>query len=111
MPKFFVLLNPILGAYHELGGRADNGEITERVINVTGLKLTTLERNDLHFELIPRARTFLKEIGLVEHIVKARRGTPGEWQLTTEGRETSELDLEEVSELHRRRRKKSVGHK
>ncbi|MEI8677797.1 restriction endonuclease [Pseudoalteromonas sp. Hal040] len=89
--KYDELFNPVLEAFHKLGGSGTNQEVEETVIEL--LSLTDKEVDDIHrgntTKLSYRlawARNYLKRLGLIENSGRAL------WALTSEGLRTKNID-------------------
>ena len=92
--KYDELFNPVLEAFHKLGGSGTNQEVEEAVIEL--LSLTDEEVDDIHrgntSKLSYRlawARNYLKRLGLVENSGRAL------WALTSEGLKTKNIDKDQ----------------
>ena len=91
VPSHDNLFNPLLKAFHDLGGSASITELEEGVAEI--LKLTPEEieephdgsRSKLAYSLA-WARTYLKMVGLLEN------SSRGVWALTAEGQKTKDVD-------------------
>tara|TARA_Y100000780_G_scaffold107683_1_gene97502 strand:+ start:9927 stop:10787 length:861 start_codon:yes stop_codon:yes gene_type:complete len=92
--KYDELFDPVLEAFHKLGGSGTNQEVEETVIQL--LSLTDEEVDDVHrgntSKLSYRlawARNYLKRLGLIENSGRAL------WALTSEGLKTKKIDKEQ----------------
>ena len=107
IPKVKELLNPLLTAFHQLGGSANIQEMEDEVAK--NLKLTDKDVNELHrgsrTKLNYRlawTRNYLKRYGLFEN------SAMGVWALTPLGRKTKIVDVKELLKfLNSQKREKS----
>ena len=96
VPQYFELFNPTLKAVRALGGSASISEIVEGVtsdIELTPEDAEFTRPNGRAPEIVYRlswARSYLKKFGLLNN------STRGVWSLTERGRETQEVDPQEV---------------
>ncbi len=95
VPAYDELLNPLLKAFHELGGSASIAELEERVAQILSLSPQDIE--EPHNESISKlsyrlawGRTYLKRYGLLEN------SSRGVWALTAEGQKTKDVNKESV---------------
>ena len=93
--KYDDLFNPVLQALHTLGGSGTNSEIEETIIQQ--MNLTDEEIEDIHRGNTTKlnyrcawAKNYLKRYGLLENSSRAV------WSLSNLGRNTLEVDKEEV---------------
>lgn len=98
--KYDELFNPVLEAFHKLGGSGTNQEVEETVIGL--LSLTDKEVDDIHrgntTKLSYRlawARNYLKRLGLIENSGRAL------WALTSEGLRTKNIDKDQSKTIVR----------
>lgn len=92
-PAFDKLYNPMLTALHNLDGSGTNQEILSEVVKIMNL---TDEQSDVAELRLGWIRSYLKRYGLVEN---PRRGF---WELTEEGKNTTEVDPVEVFRVAQR---------
>ena len=86
-PSFDKLYNPMLKALHNLDGSGTNKEIHSEVVRIMNLTDEQIDVAELRLGWI---RTYLKRYGLIEN---PKRGF---WELTEEGKNTTEVDPVEV---------------
>lgn len=95
VPKYDELMDPVIRAMHNLGGKATVSEIDREVAKI--LNLSSIDLNVMHTRTRTKlsyrlawARNYLKRFGLIETFER------GYWQLTTPGRQISNINSEEV---------------
>lgn len=93
--KYDDLFNPVLKALHSLGGSGTNSEIEETIIQQ--MNFSDVEIEDIHRGNTTKlnyrcawAKNYLKRFGLLENSSRAV------WSLSNLGRDTTEVDKEEV---------------
>jgi restriction system protein len=111
VPPYQEMFNPALQALRDLGGSCSISEMSDSVAKI--LELAEEDVNETHKGNMTKleyrlawARTYLKIYGLVENSAR------GVWALTTQGRETDQVDEDEVRKfvrgLHRQNRTERV---
>ena len=98
IPKYEDLFNPLLTAFHQLGGSVSISQMEKKVAEI--LNLTEKEATEIHSGnrtkfayRLAWARWYLKEFGLIE---QSARGT---WTLTPKGKKTGKIDKNEVADF------------
>jgi restriction system protein len=98
VPKFDDLFNPLLKAFHSLGGSASIAELEERTSEI--LKLSDEEKEEVQRGKLSKleyrlawARNYLKNYGLLEN------SSRGVWALTEKGRKTKIVDKDVVKKF------------
>lgn len=108
MPKYHELMNPLLGALHELGGSGSIEEIAQKVAELSGLSedllniphnLEKSSQTEIEYRLA-WARTYLKKYGLLENSDR------GIWLIVPEKRDIKSVDPQEVVKTVRAEHKK-----
>lgn len=108
MPKYHELMNPLLKALHELGGSGSNGEIFQKVSELSGLPEEILNiphnsekssQTEIEYRLA-WARSYLKKYGILEN---SNRGV---WLIIPEKRDVKTVDPQIVVKAVRDEHKK-----
>lgn len=107
IPKYFELMNPLLKAIRDLGGSGTNEEIYKKVVDNGGyteeqLSILHNPEKDSRTEIGYRlawAQTYLKKYGLIDNL-----STRGIWSLSRKGKETEEINPDEVVRYFRSQR-------
>lgn len=98
VPRYDVLMNPLIRALRDLGGSGSVDEIYEKVVEMVKLPEDVLavlhdpesgNQTEVQYQLA-WARTYLKRFGLLE---SSRRGI---WALTKKAESTSQIEPKEV---------------
>jgi len=109
VPSYHELMNPTLRALHRLGGSASIQELVEEVIVDLGIESDIADvphgsgsTTELEYRAA-WARTYLKQSGVIDNSAR------GVWALTSEGRDTDQINPQEVVHYvreHQRERRK-----
>ena len=110
LPTYKNMMNPTLQALRDLGGSATIEELYNQVIEIMELTDDQLEvihnpeqgsQTKIEYRLA-WTRSYLKKYGLLEN------SSRGIWALTKKGRETDEVEPNEVSRYYRNLRKQEA---
>jgi len=99
IPKYDDLFNPTLQALHKLGGSASNQELEDEVAQILNLnedELSIIMPNQNRSKFSYRlawARSYLKRYGLLDNTQR------GVWTFTKKGKETKEVDKDEINRV------------
>lgn len=99
IPKYDELFNPTVQALHKLGGSASNQELEDEVAQILNLnedELSIIMPNQNRSKFSYRlawARSYLKRYGLIDNTQR------GVWTFTKKGKETKEVDKDEVNRV------------
>ncbi len=95
VPPYQEMFNPVLQALRELGGSCSISEMSDRVAKI--LELAEEDVNETHKGNMTKleyrlawSRNYLKNYGLLENSAR------GVWALTPQGRETDQVDTDDV---------------